>query len=129
MAVEGKISAPALICPLLEEADPRDIRISMQASEQSTSESKTEGIALFVQLPPDVLLRIFCHEGLRVTDVLLFGATSKDAHALVEGSAELWRALFVRDFRDVYVEEAWNPMMEACKGMPAKGLKKMYRQR
>jgi hypothetical protein len=129
MAVESKISAPALVCPLLEEADPRDIRISMQASERSTSQSKKEGLALSVQLPRDVLVRIFCHEGLRVTDIVLFGATSKDAHALVEGSAELWRALFVRDFRDFCVEEAWNPMMDACKNMPAKGLKKRYRQR
>lgn len=101
----------------------------MQASERSTLQSKKEDIALFVQLPPDVLVRIFCQEGLSVTDIVLFGATSKDAHALVEGSAELWRALFVRDFRDFYVEEAWNPMMDACKNMPAKGLKKRYRQR
>lgn len=89
-----------------------------------TGENATEGIAegavLFTKLPPELLVRILCREGLEITDILLFGATSKDLHACINGSAELWRTLYVRDFTKLHPEE---------KNMDAALIKKRYRQK
>lgn len=58
-----------------------------------------QGVAQFARLPPELLGKILCQDALEVTDVLTFGATSKDLHAFIDGSAELWRTLYVRDFK------------------------------
>ena len=89
-------------------------------TEESATGAAGDGVALFTKLPPELLVRILCRDALEVTDVLMFGATSKELHAFIDGSAELWRNLYVRDFTKLHPEE---------KNMDAGLIKKRYRQK
>ena len=89
-------------------------------TDESAAEGVADGVALFSKLPPELLVRILCRDALQVTDILLFGATSKDLHAFINESAELWRTLYLRDFTKLHPEE---------KNMDAGLIKKRYRQK
>ncbi|GAQ88901.1 hypothetical protein KFL_004680050 [Klebsormidium nitens] len=89
-------------------------------TEETATGAAADGVAQFTKLPPELLVRILCQDALEITDLLMFGATSKDLHGFIDGSAELWRTLYVRDFTKLHPEE---------KNMDAKLIKKRYRQK